>query len=410
MASVAPQLLESEKPGSRATREAVLDAAERLFAERGFEATSLNDVGAAAGVSRGTPGYFFGSKADLYRAVLERCFSEVRSAVRSGRERALASGESADKVLAGIVSDYFDFITANPYFVRLIEWEALTGGRTLEEVPPHVEAAQEALAALSDELGARPRSSGRGGAAAPQRDRPLLVPAGAFPDDAPRAGHQRDDPGISPAAQTPRDRPRALGLAGPVADPDSLAERETHMTTAIKQPTRSDLAPKTTEQEARDVAEAARETGMEGAELCPRAVRGELRPRPDPSLPRARPGGRGQGQAASWSGSRSSCATRSTATRSTAKARSRPRSSRVSARWARSGIKIPEEYGGMGLSQYSYTQAIGAGHQPRRQHDRAALGRAVDRRAGAAQALRHRTSRRRSTCPGCARAPSRPSR
>lgn len=156
MSSVAPQLLEPEKPGSRATREAVLDAAERLFAERGFEATSLNDVGAAAGVSRGTPGYCFGSKADLYRAVLERCFSDVRSAVRSGRERALASGESADKVLAGIVSEYFDFITANPNFVRLIEWEALTGGRTLEEVPPHVEAAQEALAALSAELALDP--------------------------------------------------------------------------------------------------------------------------------------------------------------------------------------------------------------------------------------------------------------
>ena len=84
--------------------------------------------------------------------MLERCFSEVRSAVRSGRERALASGEPRDTVLAGVVSEYFDFITANPNFVRLIEWEALTGGRTLQDVPPHVEAAQEALAALSDEV------------------------------------------------------------------------------------------------------------------------------------------------------------------------------------------------------------------------------------------------------------------
>ncbi len=160
MASVAPHLLDADQPGSRATREAVLDAAERLFAERGFEATSLHDVGTAAGVSRGTPGYCFGSKADLYRAVLERCFSDVRAAVRSGRERALASGESADKVLAGIVSEYFDFITANPNFVRLIEWEALTGGHTLEAVPPHVEAAQEALAALSDELALDPDHPG----------------------------------------------------------------------------------------------------------------------------------------------------------------------------------------------------------------------------------------------------------
>jgi TetR/AcrR family transcriptional regulator len=156
VAAAAPQFLESERAASRTTREAVLDAAERLFAERGFELTSLTDVGAAAGVSRGTPGYFFGSKGELYRAVLERCFAEVRAAVRSGRERALASGEPPATVLAGVVSEYFDFITANPNFVRLIEWEALTGGRTLEAVPPHVEAAQEALAALSAEVALDP--------------------------------------------------------------------------------------------------------------------------------------------------------------------------------------------------------------------------------------------------------------
>jgi len=156
LAATAPQLLDPDRSGSRTTREAVLNAAERLFAERGFELTSLTDVGAAAGVSRGTPGYFFGSKGDLYRAVLERCFAEVRAAVRSGRERALASGEPPATVLAGVVSEYFDFITANPNFVRLIEWEALTGGRTLEAVPPHIEAAQEALAALSAEVALDP--------------------------------------------------------------------------------------------------------------------------------------------------------------------------------------------------------------------------------------------------------------
>jgi len=144
-----------ERNGNR-TREAVLDAAERLFAEKGYDATSLNDVGTAAGVSRGTPGYFFGSKTDLYRAVLERCFGAVRAAVRSGRERALASGEAPETVLAGVVSEYFDFITANPNFVRLIEWEALTGGQHLHEVPPHVEAAREALSAMSAELALDP--------------------------------------------------------------------------------------------------------------------------------------------------------------------------------------------------------------------------------------------------------------
>ena len=141
------------------SRAAILDAAERLFAELGYDATSLTQVGAAAGVSRGTPGYFFRSKAELYQAVLDRSFAEVREAVRAGRARALASNESPDTILAGAVSDYFDFLAARPNFVRLIEREALNGGRLPEGVS-HISAGQEALAAISAELGLDDAESG----------------------------------------------------------------------------------------------------------------------------------------------------------------------------------------------------------------------------------------------------------
>ena len=141
------------------TRAAILDAAEKLFAQKGFDATSLNEVGTAAGVSRGTPGYFFGSKADLYQAVLDRSFAEVREAVRAGRARALASNQTPDAILAGAVSDYFDFLAARPNFIRLIEREALSGGRQLDEVS-HLSAGQEALAAISAELGLDDSPSG----------------------------------------------------------------------------------------------------------------------------------------------------------------------------------------------------------------------------------------------------------
>src|ERR1041384_2696006 len=106
-------------------RERILDSAEQLFAEKGYEETSLADVGRLAGVSRATPGYFYGSKAELHRAVLDRCFADVRRAVREGRERALASGQTPEVILAGAVADYADFVAARPNFVRLIEREAL---------------------------------------------------------------------------------------------------------------------------------------------------------------------------------------------------------------------------------------------------------------------------------------------
>jgi AcrR family transcriptional regulator len=140
-----------ERNGAR-TSQAILDAAESLFAERGYEGTSLNDVGSEAGVSRGTPGYFFGSKASLYQAVIDRCFERVRQAIRSGKERALASGKDAETVLAGAVSEYFDFMIEHPQFVRLMEWEALSGGIQLQQALPLVEVVREALEAMSAEL------------------------------------------------------------------------------------------------------------------------------------------------------------------------------------------------------------------------------------------------------------------
>ena len=141
------------------SRGAILDAAERLFAEQGYDATSLTQVGAAAGVSRGTPGYFFRTKTELYRAVLDRSLAEVREAVRIGRERALASNESPETILAGAVSDYFDFLSARPYFIRLIEREALSNAPPPVGVD-HLSAGQEALAVISAELGLEDAPSG----------------------------------------------------------------------------------------------------------------------------------------------------------------------------------------------------------------------------------------------------------
>jgi len=91
--------------------------------------------------------------------VLERCYEEVRQAVRAGRARALASHQPAEAILAGAVSDYFDFLAARPNFIRLIERRALSGGGPVP-VGEHLSAGQEALAAISAELGLDDAPSG----------------------------------------------------------------------------------------------------------------------------------------------------------------------------------------------------------------------------------------------------------
>jgi AcrR family transcriptional regulator len=55
-----------------ATQARILDAAEALFMEHGFEATSLRLITAAAGVNLAAVNYHFGSKEELFQAVLTR--------------------------------------------------------------------------------------------------------------------------------------------------------------------------------------------------------------------------------------------------------------------------------------------------------------------------------------------------
>ncbi|PZM50707.1 hypothetical protein DKP91_18155 [Enterococcus faecium] len=54
------------------TPEAVLDAAEMLFARQGHEATSMRQITALAGVNLAAVNYHFGSKEGLVQAVLKR--------------------------------------------------------------------------------------------------------------------------------------------------------------------------------------------------------------------------------------------------------------------------------------------------------------------------------------------------
>jgi AcrR family transcriptional regulator len=57
---------------SSATQGKILDAAEGLFMEHGFDATTLRQITAAAGVNLAAVNYHFGSKEDLFQAVLTR--------------------------------------------------------------------------------------------------------------------------------------------------------------------------------------------------------------------------------------------------------------------------------------------------------------------------------------------------
>ena len=67
--------------GSREqTTAAILDAAEKLFAERGFTAVSVRDIAAEAGVSHALVHRYLGSKEQVYKTMLRRRETVIRDA------------------------------------------------------------------------------------------------------------------------------------------------------------------------------------------------------------------------------------------------------------------------------------------------------------------------------------------
>jgi TetR/AcrR family transcriptional regulator len=109
------------------TRVAVLDAGERLFAARGYRGTSLEEIGREAGLSRGTPGYFFGSKQRLYGEVLDRILTRAQATLASASVRSQDTSMPLPELLEEIVTAHLGVLTADPTLVRLIQWETLEG-------------------------------------------------------------------------------------------------------------------------------------------------------------------------------------------------------------------------------------------------------------------------------------------
>ncbi len=96
---------------------AILKAAERIFAESGLAGARTEEIAKEAGVNKALLYYYFKSKEELYRAVLEMYLVEFRS-------RAFAifsSGEPVQNQILGYVTMHFDFISSRPYYPRLVQ-------------------------------------------------------------------------------------------------------------------------------------------------------------------------------------------------------------------------------------------------------------------------------------------------
>jgi AcrR family transcriptional regulator len=107
----------------RAEREnQLLDLAERALAERGYHAASMDEIAAAAGITKPIIYSYFGSKEGLYVAAIHRAYEDCVQRV----ELAAAGGDDPGELLTRVIGAVFSWVEDNRE-----QWPYVFGARAL---------------------------------------------------------------------------------------------------------------------------------------------------------------------------------------------------------------------------------------------------------------------------------------
>ena len=117
-----PRSLRQARDLSTARR--IVATAEDIFAERGLAGARMDEIARAAKVNKALLYYYFRSKEELHRFVLETLLSQLSTKVGD----AGADAPSPRKRLGMIVDHFFDFVLAHPNYPRLIQREIMSRG------------------------------------------------------------------------------------------------------------------------------------------------------------------------------------------------------------------------------------------------------------------------------------------
>ncbi len=112
------------------TRAAILTAAAPIFSTNGLAGARTEAIASAAHVNKALLYYYFKSKDDLHRAVIEEHLSEFS---RRADEVLHAPG-SVRKTLLAFIGMHFDYLSGIPYYPRLFHRLLVSGGPGLERI------------------------------------------------------------------------------------------------------------------------------------------------------------------------------------------------------------------------------------------------------------------------------------
>jgi AcrR family transcriptional regulator len=113
--ALTPATSDRRRLKGEASRERILDAALRLFAERGYSATGVHEIARQAKIEKAALYWHFGSKEGLLAAVLDRMDAELIERIH---KQVFLSG-SADDRLDRFIHGLRVLVTEHPYIVRL---------------------------------------------------------------------------------------------------------------------------------------------------------------------------------------------------------------------------------------------------------------------------------------------------
>jgi TetR/AcrR family transcriptional regulator len=106
---------------SEATKAQILDAAEAEFAATGLSAARTEAIAAKTGVTKAMIYYYFQNKEELYRAVLERCFTEALGMM----EQLQLDCVTPDAALVRLLEQLLCCMSENPRIGCILTLEAI---------------------------------------------------------------------------------------------------------------------------------------------------------------------------------------------------------------------------------------------------------------------------------------------
>lgn len=106
--------MSSQENQSDQTKQRLLDEAERLFAENGYEAVSVRVITKSAGCNLGAVNYHFGSKKNLYKAVFKERWVPRATKIHQKLNELDQKGDvTPDKIIYTITSAYMELFASN---------------------------------------------------------------------------------------------------------------------------------------------------------------------------------------------------------------------------------------------------------------------------------------------------------